>query len=120
MIPWIAMAAPQSGKPDPLGMFIPFILVLCIMYFFIFRPNQRKQRETQKMLDSLKKNDRVITSSGIYGTIVEAGMQRPKVKAADFKARSDQLFLELKQGGIPEEHARNQANDRAFVEVYGE
>jgi len=44
--------------------------ILLIFYFFIIRPQRQQQKKAQEMLANLKKNDEVITSSGIHGTIV--------------------------------------------------
>ena len=49
--------------------FVPFILIILIMYFLMIRPQSKKQKETQKMLDALKKGDKVITIGGIHGTV---------------------------------------------------
>ena len=49
--------------------FLPFILIILIMYFLMIRPQNKKQKETQKMLDALKKGDKVITIGGIHGTV---------------------------------------------------
>jgi preprotein translocase subunit YajC len=53
---------------------IPMVLIFGIFYFLIIRPQQKKQRQAQtereEMLSSLKSNDKVITSGGIYGTII--------------------------------------------------
>jgi preprotein translocase subunit YajC len=51
--------------------YMPMMLVLLfvIMYFFMIRPQQKKQKEVQKMRESLKIGDRVVTSGGIYGKI---------------------------------------------------
>ncbi len=51
------------------GMLLPLILIIAIMYFFMIRPQNKKQKEMQKMLDALKKGDKVITIGGIHGTI---------------------------------------------------
>jgi preprotein translocase subunit YajC len=52
----------------------PLLLIFVIFYFLIIRPQQRKQRQAQKerdeMLNALKTGDKVVTSGGIYGTIV--------------------------------------------------
>jgi len=58
-------AAPGSGI---LG-FLPFILMIVIIYFLMIRPQQKKQKELQRMLDDLKVNDRVLTNGGIIGKI---------------------------------------------------
>lgn len=47
-----------------------FGLIILIFYFFILRPQQKRQKERQKLLESLKKGDKVITVGGIHGTIV--------------------------------------------------
>jgi preprotein translocase subunit YajC len=48
---------------------IPFALIIVIFYFFIIRPQNKKQKETQKMLGNLKKGDRVVTIGGLHGVI---------------------------------------------------
>jgi preprotein translocase subunit YajC len=64
--------APQQGAeaPNPLISLMPLILMFVIFYFLLIRPQQKKQKDHKKMLSELKKNDQVITSGGIYGTIV--------------------------------------------------
>lgn len=47
----------------------PIILMLGVMWFFLIRPQQKKQKEHREMISSLKKGDRVITSGGLYGRI---------------------------------------------------
>ena len=49
---------------------LPFILIFVIMYFIVIRPQQKKSKEHQEMLNKLKKNDEVMTSGGIYGKVV--------------------------------------------------
>lgn len=46
------------------------VLVVVFFYFFLIRPQKKEQEEKQKMLGGLKKNDRVVTTGGIYGTVV--------------------------------------------------
>lgn len=47
-----------------------FVALFAIMYFLMIRPQQKRQKEAQKMLDSLQVNDKVLTSSGIFGRVV--------------------------------------------------
>ena len=55
---------------DPaIGQFIPLILIFVIFYFFLIRPQQRKAKEHKKMVDELKRGDKVITTGGIIGTV---------------------------------------------------
>lgn len=59
---------------SPLGMvlqFLPFILVFVIFYFLLVRPQMKRQRELQKMVEGLKRGDRVLTSGGMYGEVMD-------------------------------------------------
>ena len=49
------------------------VAIVAIFYFFMIRPQQKKQKEIQKAREALKKGDQVITAGGIYGTISEIG-----------------------------------------------
>ena len=49
---------------------VPLIFIFVVFYFFLIRPQQKKQKEHQRMINDLKKNDEVVTSGGIHGTIV--------------------------------------------------
>jgi preprotein translocase subunit YajC len=55
---------------NPLAMMIPYALIFAIFYFHVIKPQKQKQNEFQKMLNALKKNDDIVTSGGIHGTIV--------------------------------------------------
>ncbi|MDR3275801.1 MAG: preprotein translocase subunit YajC [Treponema sp.] len=48
---------------------IPFALVIGIFYFLIIRPQNKKQKDTQRMLSAIKKGDKIVTIGGIHGTI---------------------------------------------------
>jgi len=52
-----------------IGQFIPLILIFVIFYFFLIRPQQKKVKEHKKMVQSLKRGDKVITTGGIVGSI---------------------------------------------------
>ena len=52
-----------------IGQFIPLILIFVIFYFFLIRPQQKKVKEHKKMVENLKRGDKVITVGGIVGTI---------------------------------------------------
>ena len=57
----------QSGLTQILFMYVP---IIAIFYFLIIRPQQQQQKKIKQMLDNLKKNDEVITTSGIHGSVV--------------------------------------------------
>jgi preprotein translocase subunit YajC len=69
----LLLGAPDGGASGTSGNFIttliPFALIIAIFYFLIIRPQNKKQKETQRMLDNLKKGDRVVTIGGIHGVI---------------------------------------------------
>ncbi|MBH00945.1 MAG: preprotein translocase subunit YajC [Candidatus Pelagibacter sp.] len=55
---------------DPgIAQFIPLILIFVIFYFFLIRPQQRKAKEHKKMVEELKRGDKVVTTGGIVGTV---------------------------------------------------
>ena len=60
----------QGGEGgNPLGMFLPMILIFGIMYLLIFRPQAKRQKEHKRMLEEVKKGDKILTAGGIYGTV---------------------------------------------------
>lgn len=67
-----AMGAPggQAGQAGGLAGFLPIIILFAIFYFLLIRPQQKKAKEHREMIDNLKKGNRVVTSGGIFGTIV--------------------------------------------------
>lgn len=50
-------------------MFWPFLVLIGVFYFFMYRPQKKQERERREFLDALKKGDYVITAGGIYGTV---------------------------------------------------
>jgi preprotein translocase subunit YajC len=61
---------PQGQAVNPIVNLFPLILIFVIFYFLLIRPQKTKDKEHQKMLGSLNKNDEIVTSSGIHGVIV--------------------------------------------------
>jgi preprotein translocase subunit YajC len=63
-------AASQPGQGGGgLIAFLPFILIMVIIYFLMIRPQTKRQKEKDTMRDDLKKGDKIITMGGIYGTV---------------------------------------------------
>lgn len=60
---------PAGSTTNPIMAFLPLIFMFVIFYFLLIRPQQKKQQELSKMIQDLKKGDRVVTSGGIIGTI---------------------------------------------------
>ena len=67
-----AGAAGGGGMFDGLGIFLPAMLMLMVLYFVLMLPQQQKkeQAKVSEMLEGLKKNDEIITAGGIRGTVV--------------------------------------------------
>jgi preprotein translocase subunit YajC len=63
--------AGAAGQSNPLLTFLPLILVFVVFYFFMIRPQMKKQKEMNNYRSSLKKGDKVVTTGGIYGRIYE-------------------------------------------------
>lgn len=60
----------QPNQPSPIISLIPIFLVFMIFYFLLIRPQQKRQKEHQNLIAGLKKNDEIVTTGGIHGTIV--------------------------------------------------
>lgn len=61
--------ANSQGQPGMLGMFLPLILIVLVMYFLMIRPQQKQRKQHAAMINALKTGDEVVTSGGIYGTV---------------------------------------------------
>ena len=62
-----------AGETSQWSGILMMVAIVTIFYFFMIRPQQKKQKEIQKAREALKKGDQVITAGGIYGTISEIG-----------------------------------------------
>lgn len=72
MLNYILMAQPQNGaEPNPLMSFLPLILIVVVFYFFMIRPQMKRQKELRKFRESIQKGDNVVTTGGIYGKVAE-------------------------------------------------
>ncbi len=67
----ILMAQPQGSEANPLMSMLPLLLIVVVFYFFMIRPQMKRQKEVRKFRESLAKGDKVVTTGGIYGKIVE-------------------------------------------------
>ncbi|MFN8257311.1 MAG: preprotein translocase subunit YajC [Bacteroidales bacterium] len=67
----LLLMAPQGENQSPYSFFIMLIAMFAVLYFFMIRPQQKKQKDLKKFREGLKNGDKVITLGGIYGKIVE-------------------------------------------------
>ena len=75
----------QTAAPaaNPLASFVPIIFIFIIMYFVLFRPQIKRQKDQAKLVSSVKTGDRVVTASGIHGMISNVKDRTVIVKIAD-------------------------------------
>ena len=59
----------MNPQVNPLMNLLPIVLIFIVFYFLLIRPQKKSQDDHKKMIEALKKNDEVITSGGIHGTI---------------------------------------------------
>jgi len=92
-----AQAAAPSATDQMVHMFAILAITIGIFYFMIIRPQQKKQKETEQMLQSIRKGDRVLTSGGIFGTVV--GEKGDKGEVVVVKV-SDEVKMEFTRQSI--------------------
>lgn len=69
---YLLMAPPANGaESNPLMSFLPMILIIVVFYFFMIRPQMKRQKELAAFRNSIAKGDKVVTTGGIYGKIVD-------------------------------------------------
>lgn len=66
----ILMSSPQPGS-NPLVSLLPLVLIIVVFYFFMIRPQMKRQKELTNYRNTLKKGDKIITTGGIFGKIAE-------------------------------------------------
>jgi preprotein translocase subunit YajC len=67
----LMMGNTEGAQASPYTGFLMMGLIVVVFYFFMIRPQVKRQKETRKFRESLKKGDNVVTTGGIYGKIVE-------------------------------------------------
>lgn len=80
---FLAQATPPGGSGWPLMLL--FGLMFVIMYFFILRPQRKKEQERKAMLSRVRKNDHVVTTGGIHGVVVSVKENELLVRVDDTK-----------------------------------
>ena len=112
----LLLGAPQGeggSSASSMLSFLPIILIVGIFYFLILRPQNKKQKETQKMLAALKKGDRIVTIGGIHGVI-------QSVKESTVIIRVDEnVKLEFSRSAIStvEAQAKEEKEDKKPDEI---
>ena len=83
-LPWpVPLLAQSQGASSFLPLLLPWVLVMGIFYVLLIMPQQKRQKKVQEMLSGLKAGDKVITSGGIYGTVVGLEDTAVQLRIAD-------------------------------------
>lgn len=85
----------QQAAPSSIGLFLPIILMVGIMYLLMIRPQQTRQKKWQAMLEQLKAGDRIVTSGGIRGAILSM-----KDDSVILRVPPDNLKIEVTRASI--------------------
>jgi preprotein translocase subunit YajC len=80
---WAEGTAGSGGAAGGLLSLVPFVLIFIIFYFLLILPQQKKQKQLKLMLDALKKGDKIVTASGIWGTVTNLGKETVTLQIAD-------------------------------------
>lgn len=68
---WLYLAAaPASAQVSPILSMLPMVLVIFVFYFLLIRPQQKRQKEHKEFLARLEKNQEVVMTGGLHGTVV--------------------------------------------------
>ena len=96
----IAYAAPgvPVQESNPLLSFMPLVLIFIVFYFFLIRPQQKRQKETLKMIEELKKGDKIVTAGGIIGTITSIQNDYVVVKVGDNESTKMEILKSAVSG----------------------
>ncbi len=75
--------AADAQQANAISSFMPLVVIFVIFYFFLIRPQQKKAKDHQKMLNELKKDDKIITAGGIFGVVSAVKGETVEVKIAE-------------------------------------
>lgn len=85
--PILAMGPPpnpnQPAWAQAISTMMPIVLIFVVFYFMLIRPEQKRRKETQKLIDSLRSGDKIITTSGILGAVTNVKEKTVIVRIAD-------------------------------------
>lgn len=72
-----------AQTPSPLTSLLPLLLIIVVFYFFMIRPQMKRQKELRNYRNALQKNDKIITTGGIYGKVTDIKESTVTVEIAD-------------------------------------
>ena len=96
-----------AGGGNPMSFFVMLGLMFAVMWFFLIRPQQKKQKEHRNMLAAVKKGDRIITSGGLHGRVTGTSENTLTVEIAD------KVRVKINRGHIAAVVTGSSDNDKA-------
>ncbi|CAM3680535.1 preprotein translocase subunit YajC [Mucilaginibacter galii] len=90
-----AILLQATGAFGGLGGIVPMILIIVVFYFFMIRPQVKKQKDQKKYVDELKKGDRIVTNAGIHGRIIDMNDLTFLIEIENGKMRVDKAAISL-------------------------
>ena len=82
-VAWAQTSGGSGSGSGTLLSLVPFVLIFVIFYFMLILPQQKRQKQQKAMMEGLKKGDKVITASGIWGTVTNLGKDTVTLQIAD-------------------------------------
>ena len=79
----MGLSTTEAGNPPTWVSLLPLVILFVLMYFVLLRPQMRRQKETEKLISSVKTGDRVVAAGGICGTVANLKDQIVVLKVAD-------------------------------------
>ena len=81
IVPLLAQKAAPAQEPTGslIGVLLPLIPIFVLYYFLFIRPQQAQEKKRRSQLEGLRKNDRVVTIGGVYGTVVSVDLESDRV-----------------------------------------
>ncbi len=106
-----------QGAQGGFSAFIPLILMFVIFYFLLIRPQQKKAKEHQEMINNLKRGDKIITGGGIHASVTNIDDQVLTVEIADkvrVKMNRASVAALVKAGPQPQNEKKEKADPNAL------
>ena len=103
----VVLAAQSAGQGSGMSMIIMMVAIFAIMWFFMIRPQQKKQKEIQKFQNELTEGTPVVTGGGIYGTVKSIDLTKNTVEvkiARDVVITVDKgsVFKDMANTAVPQ------------------
>lgn len=110
-----APKTPTGSSPFPAELPLIMLVIFALLYFVVIRPSQRRQeRERQELLKNMKQNDKVLTTAGIYGTIVSVSDKEDEVIVrVDSNTRLKMLKASIMRNLTAEEAQKTKSETKA-------